>query len=176
MPSFLRVVALLLAAAVARAADPMPSVLGLWIHHDKWVLDGPADKDGDIHKVASAAVVNFCPRGIFRMATGVIYQSTRSPEVVIGASDGLAIYSGRWSAVGDTIRVEYHLADAEIPRVPDDLKNPETRVAELTFAKGRLHFPFITRSATVWQMSLLPSERYEKKVDPDFAECPPKLH
>jgi hypothetical protein len=56
-------------------------VAGLWIYHDKWEY-APAElnEKGDIHKIASAAVVNFCPHGVFHMATGVIHQSTRVPR------------------------------------------------------------------------------------------------
>ena len=167
----------LLIAASALAADPAPLVDGLWIHHEDWEY-APADlhEKGDIYKYASAAVVNFCARGQFRMATGVITQSTKSPVVVIGASDGLAIYAGRWRKDGDRISVEYRLVSAEIMRIPDDLKSPKTHVSELTLVKGRLRFPFITRGERVWEMILRPAARYEKQVDPDFAECPPKPH
>lgn len=159
----------LLPALATAAEDP---VTGLWIHHEKWEIG--FEEKGEVHKSANAAVVNFCPGGVFRVATGVIYQSTRSPVVVIGASDGLALYSGRWWKSGETISVEYRLFDAEIRMVPDDVKSPETHIGKLTFAKGRLQFPFSTRFGKTWQMNLLPAARYEKKVDPDFVECPTK--
>ena len=162
----------LLIAASALAADSAPLVSDLWIYHDVWEF-APRDMNegSDIHKFASAAIVNFCPRGQFRVATGVIYQSTKSPAVGIGASDGLAIYSGRWQRVGDRISVEYWLVSAEIETIPDDLKTPKTHVSELTLVKGRLRFPFTNRAGRTRELNLLPAVLYEKQVDPEFAEC-----
>jgi hypothetical protein len=157
---------------VAQADALTPSIAGLWIHHGDWEFaPKEINEDGDVHTSANAAVINFCPNGEFRMATGVIYQSTNSPGVAIGASDGLAIYSGRWSKEGDAARVEYRLVSAEIRRIPDDLNPSVVHAATLNLVDGLLYFPFTTRSNTPWPLEFLSAARYEKIVEDEFVEC-----
>jgi hypothetical protein len=170
--------AALLAAFACVARADAPSVNGLWIHHGKWQFaHDEFNERGNIHKNADAAVMNFCPNGVFRLATGVIYQSTRSPRVVIGASDGLAIYSGKWWKDGDTVRVEYRLFSAEF-----ELHRPGEREARPllngspSFVGRRLQFVLTTRQGSTWKMEFQRASDYEKLVENDFVECSVKPH
>lgn len=150
--------------------DPIP---GLWLHHDEWtVMKAAPDDAGNVFKYANAAVLNFCPGGELRLATGVINQSTRSSAVVIGASDGLAIYRGRWSRVKGVIRVEYQLVDAEFADLLRDRVATERHTAELDIAKSRIRFPFVNVSGEPRSLEFSPAALYEKKVDDDFVTCP----
>lgn len=165
-----------LCAGTAAPADET-SIKGLWIHHEKWdYAPKEINEGGDVHKSASAAIVNFCPRGVFRLATGVVYQSTKNAHAGIGSSDGLAIYSGTWSVMEDAIRVEYRLVSAEFANLRDDPEVRRTHVAELVRKKGRLRFDFATVFGKTWQLDLIPAARYEKKLEDWHVECPAKPH
>jgi hypothetical protein len=166
----------LLCAPCIPGTPGQPALEGLWIFHGEWQFaPDEINEDGDIHKSATAAVMNFCPQGEFHVATGVIYQSTKSPEVVIGARDGLAIYAGRWTRDGASIHVEYRLVSAELQfrRMPGNvpLDDGVERRSSMEFREGLLRFPFITRTGKTRQMDFLPAARYEKRVLDDFVAC-----
>jgi hypothetical protein len=56
---------------VAQGEAPTPSIAGLWIHHGDWEFaPKEINEDGDIHKSANAAVVNFCPNGFVECSAG----------------------------------------------------------------------------------------------------------
>lgn len=170
------IVAGLAFGCIARADAPSAPPAGLWIHHDEWVVG--FRENGNIHKSAAAAVINLCPQGQFNMATGVIYQSTKSPYVMIGASDGLAIYTGRWTRDGSSIRVEYRVVSVEfeIPRKGEERERRPLLTGTLSPVRDRLRFPFITRLGKIHAMDLIPAARYEKLVEPEFVECRNKPH
>jgi hypothetical protein len=173
------IVAALASMCSARADAPSAPPAGLWIHHGEWAF-APKEfnENGDIHQNADAAVINLCPQGEFKMATGVIYQSTKSPYVMIGASDGLAIYSGRWTRDGSSIRVEYRVVSVEfeIPRKGEERERRPLLTGTLGAVRDRLRFPFITRSGTIHTMDFIPAARYEKIVEPEFVQCRMKPH
>ena len=159
-------------SCAAQAGAPAPPIAGLWLHHEKWEFaPEEINENGNIHKSALAAVMNFCTDGEFRMATGRMYQSSKSTTVEIGASDGLAVYSGLWWMAGDAIRVEYRLVSAEIRRVPDDLHTGTVHVGMLNRVDGLLRFPFVTRSERTRDMDFMPAARYEKTVVDEFVSC-----
>lgn len=165
-------VVLLIAAEAALAGDAPAPVDGLWIHHADWQM-APAEinEDGNIHKFANAAVLNFCPNGAFRMATGVIYQSTKSPDVQIGASDGLAIYRGTWVQTANGIAVEYQLVSAEFADLLHDPVAAAKRTATVEMIGRKLGFPFTNIIGKVYPLSFIPAARYEKRVGDEFVEC-----
>lgn len=111
--------ALTLIATTAIASDA-PPLEGLWLHVSGWQLvpDGIYE-DGDVHDYSNAAIMNLCPGGDLRVATGVVYRSKRDPTLALGPSDGLAIYRGTWSANGRGLSVTYRLDSAELQRVPE---------------------------------------------------------
>ena len=164
----------LLMTMAAHAGDST-SIGGLWIHHDGWQL-GPANEDGDVHKWANAAIMNFCPRGEFRISTGVVYQDSKSPGVQIGASDGLAIYRGRWRLDAGKILVEYKLTDAEFRDLLADPVASASHSTELRFAADRLEFPFTNTRGKTWPMIFTHSTRYEKFLGDEFVTCRAKPH
>lgn len=161
-----------LAPTMSSAAEP-GYIPGLWLHHDQWrVMPRTSDDPGNTFKNANAAVLNFCPGGELRLATGVMYQSTKSREVVIGASDGLAVYRGRWSRVDGVIRVEYQLVDAEFVDLLRDPVATKRHSADLGPAQSRIRFEFINIFGKPWTLKFSPAALYEKKVLDDFVTCP----
>jgi hypothetical protein len=162
-------------APLSLSASEPDHIPGLWLHHDEWTVSRPApDEQKNISKYASAAVLNFCTGGELRLATGVLYQSTNSSAVVIGASDGLAIYRGRWSRAGGRIHVEYQLVDAEFADLLQDRVATERHSADLNLAKAGIAFRFINVSGEPWAMKFSPAATYEKKVLDDFVTCTKK--
>jgi hypothetical protein len=156
----------------ASTAAEAPTAGGLWIHHDEWEFAPPeVNEDGDIRKSASAAVANFCADGRLRIVTGVIYQSLKSPEVVIGASDGLKIYAGLWAQDGAKVHAEYRLVDSEIGGPGTDSQLEVAKVSEATLRGGRLSFPFRAVSGQFWNLKFVAAARYEKRVLDEFVEC-----
>jgi hypothetical protein len=169
LPALCALVALVPTALSAGEPDYIP---GLWIHHDEWTMERALpDEQGNIRKHAGAAVLNFCPGGELRLATGVIYQSTKSPAVVIGASDGLAIYRGKWARVNGVVRVEYQLVDAEFADLLSDRVATERHSTELKPAKSGIAFSFVGVSGESSTLNLSPAARYGKKVLDDFVTC-----
>lgn len=161
---------LVMTAAISAESPAVPE--GLWIYHGEWeYAPKEINEDGDIHKVANAAIINLCPNGGFRLATGVIYQSTKSPGVQIGVSDGLAIYSGSWSRSSGGIRVEYRLVSAEFRNTLDDAVAAAKRAAVLVPGDGKLTFPFTSISGKIYPLTFTPAASYEKEVGDEFVEC-----
>jgi hypothetical protein len=169
----MRRLAVLTAMMLSAAANAGPQPLqGLWIHRDEWqYAPQELNEDGDIHKAANAAVLNFCRKGVFRMATGVIYQSSKSPSVQIGVSDGLAIYLGTWAETPDGITVRYQLIDAEFHNLIDDPVASAPHTAQPTWEGGRLVFPFTNSAGKVFPLPLTSAARYEKSVIDKWVEC-----
>lgn len=165
------VILMLLVAASARGSDvQVPE--GLWIHHDAWQF-APAEinEDGDIHRYANAALVNFCPDGEFRLATGTIYVSTKSLIAGIGASDGLTIYRGIWWHDGDSLVAEYRLVSAEIRRINGEDEKNILHQIEIHAAGTQFEFPFVTRTGETYPLKLMPAKGFEKELNDRFVEC-----
>lgn len=121
-------------------ASPADDVTGLWGWHTAWE-SAPAEivKETGPSWFAYATLVNFCPGGRLRIATGVLYRETGS--AALGPSDGLAVYEGRWSSSGETITATYRLVDSEIPFFDIDLamrteftEHPRVQGGKLLFA------------------------------------------
>jgi hypothetical protein len=165
---------LALVAPASMAADPPAKILGLWLHHDAWELAPASVRETNPgSKSASAAMINFCPRGELRLATGVVYQSDGSDGVGIGASDGLAIYRGRWSLKGDVIVVEYRLVSAEFGNLSNDPVASAKRNGELRPKGRKLDFPFTTIRGKTWPLELTAARDYGKQLEDWHVECPP---
>lgn len=160
-----------LAPTMSFAATP-DFIPGLWLQHGEWTLRrGDPDDPDNVFKYADAAVLNFCPDGELRLATGVLNQSTRSSMVVIGASDGLAIYRGRWSRVNGVIRVEYQLVDAEFGDLLRDRVATQRHSTDLGLTRSRITLRFIGVSGTPSTLVFSPAASYEKTVGDDFVTC-----
>jgi hypothetical protein len=172
MRRLLQLAAVTLSAAATGGSPPLQ---GLWIQHDEWqYAPKEVNEDGDVHKFASAVVMNFCPNGVFHMATGIIYQSTKSPTVQIGASDGLAIYLGTWRETPPGIAVQYRLVDAEFADLLSDSIASASHAAQPTWVNGRLVFPFTNVVGKVFALRLTPAARYEKRVVDEWVRCEPR--
>lgn len=132
--------ATLILTGVGSGASPADDATGLWGWHTAWE-SAPAEivKETGPSWSAYATLVNFCPGGRLRIATGVLYRGTGS--ATLGPSDGLAVYEGRWTSSGDTITATYRLVDSEIPFFGIDLamrteftEHPRIRGGKLLFA------------------------------------------
>lgn len=149
-----------------------PSPVGLWAWHYPWA-SAPAEivEDSGVPQwYAQAAVIQFCPRGRFRMATGVLYRS--GGHMGLGASDGLALYEGRWSQSADQITVQYRLVDAEIGFTGIE-KAMATEVTELPELEGN-NLLFTYRSpgnSRPWPMWFSAAASLPDKLAPRFVEC-----
>ena len=169
-----RIVVITLFATATMAADA-PCIEGLWIQHDEWRY-APKDisEDGDVRKNADAAVMNFCAGGEFRLATGVIYQSKKSPVVMIGASDGLAIYRGTWRQAARRVSLTYRLVDAEFADLMSDPVASAPQSAEFDTNAERIDFPFTSVFGKPSRLRFTPAARYEKRVLDEWVKCGPK--
>jgi hypothetical protein len=158
-------------AAWASAADS-PALLGLWIHHEDWNF-APAEiqEDNPGAKWANAAMVNFCPDGVFRLATGVVNQSDGNRSTGLGASDGLAIYHGRWRIQHDVIMVEYQLTSAEFRELTQDPVASGKNTGEFRRDGRQLEFLFTTADGRRWPLKFTAAQNYEKELENWFVEC-----
>lgn len=158
-------------ATYAGAADA-PSVLGLWIHHDEWNLAPPEIReDNPGARWANAAMVNFCPDGLLRLATGVVKQSDGNRSAGLGASDGLVIYHGRWRIQHDVIMVEYQPTSAEFREPTQDPGASGKNTGELRRDGKQLEFLFTTVEGRRWPLQLTSARDYEKELENWFVEC-----
>jgi hypothetical protein len=169
-----RLVAIALLASTAGAGEA-PRMAGLWIQHDAWKYwPQEDDEDGDVHKSATAAVMNFCADGAFGLATGVIYQSKKSPSVQIGASDGLAIYRGTWTTSAGRVSVNYRLVDAEFADLMTDPVASAPHSAEFAVAAEKIAFPFTNVGGKKFVLTFTNAARYGKQVLDEWVGCEPR--
>jgi hypothetical protein len=159
------VVASLVVAGSRAAAPPEPT--GLWWWHAKWESP-PAEVVKEIGPIWSApgVLINFCPGGRLRIATGVFYR--RRGPASLGVSDGLSLYEGQWSWTGEAITTTYRLVDSEIPR-PNEERVMRTQLVEHPrIEDGVLLFTFRRADATS-----TPTLRFNRAtlLEDRFVEC-----
>jgi hypothetical protein len=161
-----------LAALLACRVHPAaPSPVGLWGWHEPWE-SAPEwiVKESGPQWSAPAVVIQFCPDGRFRMATGVFYRG--GGHVGLGSSDGLALYKGRWSQSADQITVQYRLVDAEI-RFTGIEKIMATEITDRPELKGN-HLFFTYRrpdNGRAVPMQFVDAASFPDTLDPRFVEC-----
>lgn len=171
----MRYVAMLYALAALLACRENPaatSPVGLWTWHEPWesAPEWLIKESGVPQWNAPAVVIQFCPDGRFRMATGVFYRG--GGYVGLGPSDGLALYEGRWSQSADQITVQYRLVDAEI-RFTGIEKVMATEVTEHPKLKrNRLLFTYRRPDdGHAVPMQFADAASLPDKLAPRFVEC-----
>lgn len=161
-----------LAALLAcRERPASPSPVGLWAWHEplesapEWLV-----KESGPQWNAPAVVIQFCPDGHFRMATGVFYRG--GGHVGLGSSDGIALYEGRWSQSADQITVQYRLVDAEI-RFTGIERVMATEITDRPKLKGN-NLLFTYRrpdNGRAVPMQFVDAASLPDKLNPRFVEC-----
>ena len=161
-----------LAALLACREHPAaPSPVGLWAWHEPWE-SAPEEivKESGPQWTAPAVVIQLCPDGRFRMATGVFYRG--GGRVSLGSSDGLALYEGRWSQSAGQITAQYRLVDAEI-RFTGIEKAMATEITDHPELRGnRLFFTYRRPDdGRAVPMQLADAASLPDKLAPRFVEC-----
>lgn len=172
--------ALTLAVALAASAETASErdVAGVWAWHDAW-QDAPPEIRSEpgqrLAATASALIVNFCPDGEFRMATGVFWRYDAG--ISLGSSDGIAVYRGSWSRRGEALVVSYRLVSAELAADREGF-NAESQIdvaIEPAMIEGLLAFPhrwwWAAKSPVTTVYALRPQRAFTPGVQDTFVQC-----
>jgi hypothetical protein len=105
----------------------------LWLSYEAW----PAKPTGEDEPwTTEGVVVAFCPDGQFHMASGLLYRSRGG--AVLGSSDGIATFRGKWSGTLTDLTVSYVLASAEIAPVGVKLSDLKPRTIKPTVVSAEM--------------------------------------
>ncbi len=164
--------AIVLALFACRSPDASgPSPVGLWVWHAEWESAPPeiVEESGP-QWAAPGALIRFCPDGRFRLSTGNLYRG--GGGIVLGSSDGLTLYEGRWRSGENGVEVQYQLTDAEIPfagyeraRAKQLMDRP---IVEANILRFTYHRPHDDRR---FEMRFEAAVAMPERVAARFAEC-----
>lgn len=175
-PSGIKTTLAAIALALFACGSPdvsWPSPVGLWVWHEEWESAPPeiVEESGP-QWTAPGALIRFCPDGRFRVATGYLYRG--SGVIVLGSSDGLTLYEGRWRSGGNGVEVQYQLTDAEI-RFTGYEQARAKRLVDRPIVEGNslrftYHRPHDDRR---FEMQFEAAVAMPERVAPRFIECAP---